>query len=140
MVNRIRNNRTLIELMIGAAAYCTLWEAVLLIFTERKLYHTIGLLIGFALCIILSVSIADSLDAAVELDEKGAKAYIQKKASLRYLIVCAVIIVLAIFDFANPLTCFAGLMGLKIGAYIQPFTHKILTRNKPDEEDISTLL
>ena len=134
MPDRIRKNRTLVELMAGAVAYCVVWEAVLLIFTERKLYHTIGLLIGLIICLVLSVSIADSLDVAVSLDEKSAKAYIQKKASLRYLLVCAAIIVLAIFDFGNPLTCFAGLMGLKIGAYLQPITHKIYTKiNKGDD-------
>lgn len=121
--------------MTGAVVYCMIWEAVLLIFTERKLYHTIGLIVGLVLCLVLSVSIADSLDVAVGLDEKGAKAYIQKKASLRYLLVCAVIILLAIFDFGNPLTCFAGLMGLKIGAYMQPLTHRVLFR-KTQEEDI----
>lgn len=130
MLERIRNNRTLVELMAGAAVYCILCEVLLLIFTERRLYHSIGLIIGFAVCIALSISIADSLDVAVELDEKSAKAYIQKKASLRYVLVCAVIIILAIFDFGNPLTCFAGVIGLKIGAYIQPFVHKLIDRLK----------
>ncbi len=130
MLERIRNNRTLVELMAGAAVYCILCEVLLLIFTERGLYHSIGLIIGFAVCIALSISIADSLDVAVELDEKSAKAYIQKKASLRYVLVCAVIIILAIFDFGNPLTCFAGVIGLKIGAYIQPFVHKLIDRLK----------
>ena len=120
--------------MAGASVYCAVWEVILLIFTQRRMYHSIGLLIGLILCLALSVSISDSLDVAVSLDEKGAKAYIQKKASLRYLIVCAVIAVLAITDFGNPLTCFAGLMGLKIGAYIQPFTHKVFTKiNKGDD-------
>lgn len=130
MLERIRNNRTLVELMAGAAVYCILCEILLLIFTERRLYHSVGLIIGFAVCIALSISIADSLDVAVELDEKSAKAYIQKKASLRYILVCAVIIILAIFDFANPLSCFAGVIGLKIGAYLQPFVHKFIDRLK----------
>ena len=136
MLERIRNNRTLIELMAGASFYCIIWEAALLIFTDRKLYHSAGLILGLVLCLALSVSIADSLEVAVSLDEKGAKAYIQKKASLRYLIVCAVIIALAISGIGNPLTCFAGLMGLKIGAYIQPFTHKIFSKFSKGDDTI----
>ena len=130
MMTQIRSNRTLRELMTGAGAYCLIWEIALLIFTQRRLYHTIGLIVGFVLCIVLAVSMADSIDVAVDLDEKGAKAYLQKKASLRYLIVCAAIIMLAVFDTGNPLTCFAGVMGLKIGAYIQPFVHKFSDRLK----------
>ena len=30
----------------------------------------------------------------------------------------------------NPLAAFAGIMGLKAGAYLQPFTHKISTKFK----------
>ena len=130
MMTQIRSNRTLRELMTGAGAYCLIWEIVLLIFTQRRLYHSIGLTVGFILCIVLAVSMADSIDVAVDLDEKGAKVYLQKKASLRYLIVCAAIIILAVSDLGNPLTCFAGVMGLKIGAYIQPFVHKLSDRLK----------
>ena len=127
---QIRSNRTLRELIAGAGIYCFLLELVLLIFTERRLYHTVGLLIGSILCVVLSISIADSIDVAVELDEKGARAYIQKKASFRYLMVCAAVVILAVFDFGNPLTCFAGVIGLKIGAYMQPLIHKLIDRVK----------
>lgn len=124
MIDRLRTNTTLKELIAGAAAYCIVWEVVLLILTERKLYHSTGLLAGLIVCVILAVSMAESIDVAVTLDEKGAKAYIQKKASLRYIIVCAAIVLLELSGIGNPLTFFAGIMGLKIGAYIQPFTHK----------------
>ncbi len=130
MMDQLRNNATLRELALGAAVYCLIWEAALLIFAQRKLYVSIGLLCGFIICLVLAVSMASSIDVAVNLDEKGAKAYLQRKAALRYLIACASIILLAVFDLGSPLTCFAGLMGLKIGAYIQPFTHRFIERIK----------
>ncbi len=124
MIAKLRANTTLKELIAGAAAYCIVWEIFLLILTERKLYHSIGLLAGLIICVVLAVSMAGSIDVAVTLDERGARAYIQKKASLRYIIVCAAIVLLELSGIGNPLTFFAGIMGLKIGAYIQPFTHK----------------
>lgn len=124
MIAKLRTNTTLKELIAGAAAYCIVWEIFLLILTERKLYHSIGLLAGLIICVVLAVSMAGSIDVAVTLDERGARAYIQKKASLRYIIVCAAIVLLELSGIGNPLTFFAGIMGLKIGAYIQPFTHK----------------
>ena len=64
------------------------------------------------------------------VDEKSARAYLQKKASLRYIVVCGIIVALALSGTGNPLTFFAGIMGLKIGAYIQPFVHKFSDRLK----------
>ena len=134
-MDQLRTNTTLKELIAGAAAYCIVWEVFLLILTERKLYHSIGLLAGLIICVVLAVNMAQSIDVAVHLNEKGARAYIQKKASLRYIIVCAAVVLLALSDTGNPLTFFAGIMGLKIGAYMQPFTHKIFEkiRNKRGE-------
>ena len=128
MIYQLRTNRTLRELIAGAFVYCVLWEIPLLIFTERRLYHTIGLAAGFIICVVLAAEMADSIDIAVELDEKGAKAYLQKKASLRYAIACISMLAIAFTDIGNPLTFFAGIMGLKIGAYMQPLTHKVICR------------
>lgn len=128
MLDQLRTNTTLRELIAGAAVYCIVWEIPLLILTDRKLYHSAGLLAGLILCIILAVNMAATIDVAVGLNEKGARAYLQKKASLRYIIVCAAVVVLALTGIGNPLTFFAGIMGLKIGAYIQPFTHKVLKK------------
>jgi hypothetical protein len=128
IINRIRNNETLRELIAGAVLYCLIWEIPLLIFTDRKLYHSAGLLIGLIVCIALVINMAGSIEAAVDMDEKGAGVYLRSKASIRYLMVCITVIALAITGIANPLTCFAGIMGLKIGAYIQPLTHKVFEK------------
>lgn len=128
MLNQLRTNTTLKELIAGATAYCIVWEIILLILTERKLYHSIGLLAGLIICIVLAVSMAQSIDVAVDLNEKGARAYIRKKASLRYIIVCGAVVLLELTGFGNSLTFFAGIMGLKIGAYLQPLTHRIFEK------------
>ncbi len=128
MLDQLRTNTTLRELIAGAAVYCIVWEIPLLILTDRKLYHSVGLLAGLILCIILAVNMAATIDVAVGLNEKGARAYLQKKASLRYITLCAAVVVLALTGIGNPLTFFAGIMGLKIGAYIQPFTHKVFKK------------
>ena len=79
MIDQLRTNRTLKELITGAFVYCLLWEAALLVFTERRLYHTVGLAAGFIVCAVLAMGMADSIDVAVDLDEKSARAYLQKK-------------------------------------------------------------
>ena len=128
MIDQLRTNRTLKELITGAFVYCLLWEAALLVFTERRLYHTVGLAAGFIVCAVLAMGMADSIDVAVDLDEKSARAYLQKKASLRYAVACISILIIAFTHIGNPLTFFAGIMGLKIGAYMQPLTHAVICR------------
>ena len=44
---------------------------------------------------------------------------------IRYLAIVASMGFVMISGFANPLSAFLGLMGLKVAAYLQPFTHKI---------------
>ncbi len=128
MIDQLRTNRTLRELITGAFVYCILWEAALIIFTKNRLYHSLGLAAGFIVCAVLAMGMADSIDVAVDLDEKSARAYLQKKASLRYAIACISILIIAFTHIGNPLTFFAGIMGLKIGAYMQPLTHAVICR------------
>ncbi len=134
MMERLRNNETLRELMIGIAVWCILAEGILLLLCKGKLYQSIGLAAGFVTALILAYSMAASVEEAVLLDEKGAAGFIRRKAVFRYLLACTVIVVLAITDIGNPLTCFAGMMGLKIGAYLQPLTHRVIRRSGMSDE------
>ena len=126
----LKENKTLQEMMFGSFVFSLIIEIVLLIFFDNRLYHSIGMLVGFLVSLALAYNMADTIDIAVDLDEKSAKAFLQKKSSLRYLAVCVAIIVLGVSNMGNPLTCFAGVMGLKIGAYLQPFTHKLFNPNE----------
>ena len=60
------------------------------------------------------------LDTALELGD-GAKKYATSKNLLRYAVVLVVFAVLMLTHFADPLAAFAGLMGMKASAYLQPF-------------------
>lgn len=60
------------------------------------------------------------LDTALELGD-GAQKYAVSKNLLRYAVVLVVFAVLMLTHFADPLAAFAGLMGMKASAYLQPF-------------------
>ena len=49
---------------------------------------------------------------------------------IRYGVIVIAFGMLCMIDIGNPLAAFAGIMGLKAGAYLQPFTHKISTKFK----------
>ena len=132
--NLLKENETLRELLFGILFFGLFAQILLAVFTERRLYHAIGLWTGILVACIMAVHMAVTLNDAVSLGEKGAAGYLQKKSVIRYVLVCALIVVLGITDFGNPVTYFLGVMGLKIGAYLQPVTHKLTTHFKKSEE------
>ena len=57
-----------------------------------------------------------------------AQAKIIAKSILRYVIVVIVFFVMMKFNLGNLFTAFIGVLGLKISAYLQPFTHKFVLK------------
>ena len=116
------------ELIIGILFYGILVQIAGLIFFEEKLLYAIGLWIGVAGAIAMACHMEYSIEQIVNMEEGKAPGKLRTHAILRYF--AAVLIVMAVFflKIGNPLTCFAGIMGLKVGAYMQPLTHKILRR------------
>ena len=44
------------------------------------------------------------------------------------MVIVIVMALVMVSGFANPLAAFLGLMGLKVAAYLQPFTHRICAK------------
>lgn len=126
----IAKYRTLSDLILGILIFCVIAELGLLagcyFFWGKYIYHSIGLLLGGLIAIFLAMHMYRSICTAVEFDSETATKLMRKGTYIRYL---AIIIILAgfmILNVVNPLTVFLGIMGLKAGAYAQPFVHKIL--------------
>lgn len=117
-------NETLKELLIGIVVYGILIEAVGIWFVKEKMYFTYGLWIGVFLAVVAALHMWKSLNVGVDLGDKASK-YIIAQNLVRYGVIVIAFGVLCILDFGNPIAAFAGIMGLKAGAYLQPFTHKL---------------
>lgn len=85
---------------------------------------TVGLWIGVVAAILMLRDMRDSLIEALDLGEAGAQKYIQKSYAKRYLAVVIVFLIVSALGIANVLTLLAGVMGLKVSAYLQPIMHK----------------
>lgn len=72
----------------------------------------------------------NSLDEAVLYGEQEAQRYMQKSYAIRYLVVVVVFIAVSWLRIANVLTLFAGIMSLKLAAYLQPIMHKLFAKFK----------
>ena len=127
MLRRI--NDVLPELVLGIVIYGMLVELTGVWFVADKLRYSTGLLIGISLAIGMAINIAVVIRDAVEIyGEDGAKNRVIIKSVLRYLIVVIVFFVMMKFNLGNLFTAFIGVLGLKVSAYLQPFTHKVILR------------
>lgn len=118
------------EVMAGILIWGLLWQVISIFFTHNPLYQSIGLWTGIIWACLSVTSMSSSIMKEVEMEEGAAQAHSRKFAMIRYACVWLMIGILMVTELGNPLMAFAGAIGLKLAAYLQPFTHKILCRVK----------
>lgn len=124
-----KTDNTVLKDMIGTMIlYGIVWQIVLLFIPGNHLKMAAGLWVGVAAGIGMAVHMKNSLDEALELGEKAAQSYLRKAYAVRYLTVVVVFVAVCGLHIANVLTLFAGVMGLKLSAYLQPIMHKLFLK------------
>ena len=137
MLRRI--NDALPGLVLGIVIYGIVVELVGVWFVEDKLRYSTGLLIGITVAIGLAINIAVVIRDAVEIyGADGARNRLIVKSVLRYLVVVVVFFVMMKFNLGNLGTAFIGVLGLKVSAYLQPFTHKVILKLQGRGDNSST--
>lgn len=134
-INKIRNsNETLRELLIGILFYGIVLQLSCVWFFQDKLGCSIGFWIGILTAAGAGIHMWWALDKALDYSEADAMKKIRLHSMLRYLAIVLILGILMLSGVANPLTAFAGVMSLKAAAYLQPITHKCLTKMKNKEK------
>ena len=117
-------DHTLFELSAGSILWGLLCQLAGVWFVADKAGYSLGLAIGTLLALLSGFHMWWSLDRALDCSENAASKMIVKYSIFRYLIIVIVLFLVMVSGFANPLSAFLGLIGLKVSAYLQPFTHK----------------
>ena len=128
-----RGSETLTELLVGIIFFTLISWLVGVWFVDSAFKYTIGLWIGAALACVSAIHMQFSLQRNFDRnagDEKAVQGTAIRSNMLRYLLVIVVFALLCVTDFSYPLAAFLGIMGLKAGAYLQPFTHRVLKRRR----------
>lgn len=118
------------DMLITMAVYGIVIQIICIFLPGDLLKMSCGLWIGVATGAGMLIHMKNSLIEALDLGEAGAKKYMQKSYMKRYIVVVVVFIAVAFLDVANVLTLLAGVMGLKVSAYLQPVLQKVLKKNK----------
>jgi len=126
MKTRLRKiNTALPGLLFGIIFFGLLCQVLVFFLVEDKAGYSIGLWIGVLTAIFMAVHMAVTLNTAVERDVKGAQAAATRQNIIRYLVVVIILGILMLTQIGNPLAAFAGVMGLKVSAYLQPLFAKL---------------
>ena len=123
-----KDNETLFDLIFGCIVYSIVFEAIGLLVVENKGSYSLGLLLGTAVAIGLSVSMYKSLNNWLVMTEHQARRNMVFSTLLR-----AVVILLAAwigmrsgyFSFPGIII---GILGLKISAYFHAYTNVYITK------------
>ena len=122
-------DETLLGLLIGIIIFAVISQIAGMFFVKSMLMYTIGLWIGIILALACAYHMWWSLDRNLSLNadnEGAARAFAIKQSMIRYVVILLVFLVICITDFAYPLSAFLGIMGLKVGAYLQPVINRLL--------------
>lgn len=129
LISKIRSlNDALPGLILGIILFGCVCELLGVFFVDDKANYSIGLWIGVLTAVMMSVHMAYTLNFAVERSEKDASNYATRQNLLRYFLVVVILGILMLTRVGNPLAAFAGIMGIKVSAYLQPAWNKLLLK------------
>lgn len=124
MLKRI--NEALPGLVVSILLYGAAVELIGIWFVKDKIAYSIGVGFGIAVAVGMAIHLATVIFDSVALGESAhAGRKIIAKSVLRYLVVVVLFVIFAYFRLGNLIAAFFGLLGLKIGAYLQPFLEKL---------------
>ena len=129
MLDKLRKlDRTMLELETGILVSAIFCQLVGLMFPMSQERYAVGLWSGILLAGIAAFHMWHSLKKAFLCDEKSAAKIVAGGYIIRYLTAGVFLFVLFYTDAGYVLAGFLGVMGLKLGAYLQPLTHKFYNR------------
>ncbi len=126
----IKNNETLHTLLLSIFIVGIIIEIIGFFFTNNIINFTISLWIGVAAALLSAVHMCSTIEMALTIGEHGATKYLITHNLVRYGILVVIFAVVLLTQTLNPIITFIGLMTLKVGAYLQPFTYKLLQSKK----------
>lgn len=131
-------NIILSEMITGSVLYGVLAQVVLVPVTifwlpNSIIYYSLGLWVGIIISVCLAIHMNYSISKALDFPEGDAVKIVRKDYIIRYLVLLVIFGILMVTGVVSPIVAFIGVMGLKIGAYIQPLTHNFLRKAGPKD-------
>ena len=122
-----KTDRIILEMHLGQLFFGIICQLVGAFFVQEQGWYAASLWLGISFSLVAVLHMARTLDRALPLGEAASK-MIVRGYLFRYAMILLAMSVAAVSGVLNPLVVFLGYMSLKVTAYLQPFTHKLLNR------------
>lgn len=126
--NSHKINVTVIDLFIGILIYGIIFEILGILLVKGKGTYTLGLLFGIIVALGLVVHMYVTLDKALDMDQVRASRYMVKNSLLRALVMLVAVGIGLYLEQVSFVAILIGIIGLKISAFLQPFTNQYITK------------
>jgi len=121
-------NRTLLEMLLGLLFWGLILQVVGAFFVEEQGMYAKSVWFGILMACAGIVHMYRTLDRALGYGEKEASKIIFRGYLFRYGFFVLVLAVIMVTNILNPLVVFLAYIGMKVTAYLQPFTHKLCNK------------
>ena len=119
-------SRMFMDLAVGILICGLITELVILILPDKKIYNSIGLLVGMMYAYFMLLGINASVEDSVLMTESEALKHTRIKYILRVIVLVVLLALFWIFDFGNAVTFIIGAFALKFATYLQPVMDKLV--------------
>ena len=126
--NGIRISETGKELLVGNVLFYIVGQIIILIFAKHKLHVSLGFLFGVLISTFGTINMIITVEETVVMKSRGAELHLRKTASIRLILMLLGMLAVAWFRIGDVIGLIVGVMALKVSAYLQPFTHKVLAK------------
>lgn len=120
--------KTFQELLIGIAFFAILFFIPGLFLKVDKLAYYLGLGLGILVAALMTISMYTTIEKSLNMDQKSAVSYTKRNAFFRLLLIILVLFAAVFINSINVFTVVLGVLSLKLSAYLQPLTHKVICK------------
>ena len=113
--------------------YGVIGTIIILALAKEEHTYWLGFIVGIIMSVFYIMHMNSSLEKALDMDEKSALNKIRKSYAIRIVASLAVMLICIYIDLANPIFMLIGLTSMKVAAYLQPFTDKLIRRNSMEK-------
>jgi uncharacterized membrane protein YkvI len=121
--------QTFKDLLVGIALIGILLLLLGIVWSGEKLDYYIGLVIGLVAAVAMVYDMYISLVRGLTMDAEKASHYFRKKVIIRLVLIIIILFIAVFVEQIQILSVLFGILALKFSAYLQPLTHKFLSKN-----------
>lgn len=128
MIERLKElNETLPEILLLDFVYLILGEIIILCFVPHPGIYAVGFLAGVAYAVFAILHMSFRIRRVV-YGQAGASKTLVLGYMIRLAVMLGLFAVLYIFNIGDLLCALIGMFSMKVSAYLQPFTYRMLSK------------